>query len=458
MRVLVGMSAGVFSILAWGDVACGLLEGRFRARGAAWRMSVSWILGSGVVSFVTFLLLWAGAPLTPAVLAFGTTGVVLWLFLRRGRCLPRVVAPELGGWALLFVAVIAVETILVGFTALVAPLTAWDSWVNWASKARVLFIDQELSAAVHNDSSRLPTNPGYPLLLPLAETWLFVWTGSPDERAVGAISILYVLSLVLLFWSAARRVLPPTGALAVTALLASVPRVTRAAPTGLADLPLAAFVLASFLLAAETLAGEEQRAPLPLLGLLAGLLPWMKDEGWLWLALLGGVLAAGLLVKVRRGEARSSGALLALGAFLAMAVPVSAAWQLFLASRGTIRYVFLPVTLETLARNGHRLPEIAGRLTRASLDPAWNFVWPLVGLALLAGGRKALSRPYGWLSVPVVLFVALAGLSYVFSGFEPYEPHLRNSVDRLLLQALPLALLWLAAQGAEGPRERSRTL
>jgi 4-amino-4-deoxy-L-arabinose transferase-like glycosyltransferase len=371
--------------------------------------------------------------------------------------LPRIVNPRLGGWELLFVAVITVETILVGFAALVVPLQAWDSWVNWASRARVLFLDQSLSAAVYNDPSRLPTNLSYPLLLPLQEDWFFVWAGGADERAVGLVSLFFFLSLVLLFWSAACRVLPRRGALAVTALLASVPRVTRGAPVGLADLPMAALVLVSFLLTAETLDGGEQGDSLPLLALLAGLLPWLKDEGWLWLALLAGVVAFGLFARFRRGESRLSRVALAFTLFLAIAASVSAAWQLFLASRGTIRYVFLPLTLETLARNSGRLPEIARSLVKTSLDPAWNFVWPLVGLVLLVARRRALTRRDGWLVVPVVAFVSLGSLSYAFSRFEPFEAHLRNSVDRLLLQALPLALWWLAAQGAEAAREGART-
>jgi hypothetical protein len=212
---------------------------------------------------------------------------------------------------------------------------------------------------------------------------------------------------------------------------------------------MAAFVLVSFLLAAEALDGGELGDPPPLLALLAGFLPWLKDEGWLWLALLAGVLVFGLFAKLRRGERRPSRVALALTLFLAIAAPISAAWQLFLASRGTIRYVFFPLTLETLVRNSSRLPEIARSLVRSSLDPAWSFVWPLVGLVLLVARGRALFRRDGWLIVSAATFVALGSLSYAFSRLEPFQAHLRNSVDRLLLQALPLALWWLAAQGPE---------
>ena len=459
MIPLLGAFVAVVSTLAWGDTVCRVLEGGSRSRGTAWRLAASWLFGSGFVSFVTFLLLWMGGSLTPSVLFLGTTGILLWLVLHRVPVRPRIAIPRLGGWELLFVLVIAVETGLVASAALVIPPKAWDSWVNFASKALVLFVDQGLSAAVHNDPSRLPTNPSYPLLLPLQESWIFVWAGGPNEWAAGLVSLLYFVTLVLLFGCAARRVLSPAGALATTAVLASVPRVTQGAPAGMADLPLAALVLVSFLLVSETLDRGESGDSIPLLAVSAGLLPWLKDEGWLWLGLLGLVLAGGLLVKLRRGEADRPRVVHALTLFVAISAPISSAWPLFLASRGTIRYVFLPLSLETLARNGGRLPEIARHLARVALNPAWSFLWPLAGLALLVSARRALFRKDGWLILPVIAFLALGGAGYVFSRFEPYQSHLRNSADRLLLQALPLALWWLAAQipgGAGGVGSRTR--
>jgi hypothetical protein len=43
-------------------------------------------------------------------------------------------------------------------------------------------------------------------------------------------------------------------------------------------------------------------------------------------------------------------------------------------------------------------------------------------------------------------FLLLAGTTYVFSRFDPYLAHVNNSVERLILQATPLALWWLVGQ------------
>ncbi|NJN95701.1 MAG: hypothetical protein HC875_17110 [Anaerolineales bacterium] len=176
------------------------------------------------------------------------------------------------------------------------PLTDWDAWVNWAGKANAIYMDQTLSPNLYHHPARLPTNMDYPLFLPLVEAWFYTWLGRLHEPAINLISLLFYAALLLLFYHAARRLASPTAALGFTVLLATLPRLERPAATGLADIPLAALVLLSFLLLFEwhnnfTLQPSnpptfQPSNPPTFLALATALLPWLKNEGWLWWSLI----------------------------------------------------------------------------------------------------------------------------------------------------------------------------
>ncbi|MBE7475081.1 MAG: hypothetical protein HS114_38630, partial [Anaerolineales bacterium] len=285
----------ILSIWLWGDM---LYHLTFHHLAGSWplRLAVGWLWGCGITSLGAFLLLWIGLSLTPAIIGLSLLGCLLWLFtltpspggrggvapatgvrailrfvqkqrppnlslassaLRRTRrgVLPHPPAPlpllASSPPRLLFTLLLTLQIALVAFAAWASPLTDWDAWVNWASKASAIFIGQTLSPNLYHHPARLPTNMDYPLLLPLAEAWFYTWLGGLYEPAVNLISFLFYLALLLLFYHAARRFAAPTPALGFTVLLATIPRLERPAAAGLADIPLAALVLLSFLLLYE---------------------------------------------------------------------------------------------------------------------------------------------------------------------------------------------------------------
>jgi hypothetical protein len=475
----------LLSIWLWGDLIYERMIGRQLPPSPARRLATGWLLGCGVISLGTFVLLWMGMSLTISVTSLSLLGCLLWLvarrtFIRGARArLPRPtisspasrrplrVARFASPLRLLFTLIIATQIGLVAFAAWASPLTDWDGWVNWASKANALFIDQTLSPNLYHNPARLPTNMDYPLLLPLTEAWFYTWLGQIDEPAVGLISLLFYLALLLLFYHAARLLVAPTAALGFTALLATVPRLERPAHSGLADIPLAALVLLSFLLLFEWSSGDHRpisnlrppstiyylpsfvrfaSPPLLALALSTGFLPWLKTEGWLWWLLISLSLLVGLGWLVRRGRlsGRQATALALVYFLLALSIPLL--WQVFLALYGTYQFNFLPLTLATFWTNLPRLPGISLNILTRLLNPYWNFTWLFAGLILGIRGKKVRLAPMSWMILPVIGYLALVSLGYVFSQFEPYLVHLNNSAERLILQATPLAWWWLIGQ------------
>lgn len=122
---------------------------------------------------------------------------------------PLLVGPK-GPLAWLFAALIFVQTGLVAFAAWVSPLNAWDAWVNFASKASILFQDQALSPALYQDVSRLPTNLDYPLMLPISEAWLYTWAGGWRNGLREGLPFCFMRrSLHFFMWRCAECCCPP---------------------------------------------------------------------------------------------------------------------------------------------------------------------------------------------------------------------------------------------------------
>jgi hypothetical protein len=469
--------AAVAVILAWGDLLYGRLA--FALPGSAWsrRLAMAWLLGCGLISLALFGLLWLGWPLATAVHLLSGLGLAGWLVarrnsrpglslgnfsetIRRNRSIIKLTqsSPSSVFLGVLFSLILLAQCLWVAVAAWVSPLSAWDGWVNWAGKANLIFLEQTIGPALYHNPARLPTNMDYPLMLPLLESWFYSWLGQIHEPSTGLIALLFYLALLVLAFQAAGQLVTPLAALGWTALLATTPRLERMAPAALADLPLAALILLSFLLLfyaynerTSTGAKRASRDPTFISGaaFAAGLLPWLKQEGWLWAGLIGLGWLIGAGIERRRGHLSgpTMGRLSLLYGVIAFGLP--ALWPLFLWLYGTEHFTFMAVTAATLWSNLPRWPVILIEMAKRMANPYWNFMWLLVGAGLIGRG-KHLWR-HGWgpagLVWPVLAYLGLVSLTYLFSRFSPYLAHLNNSVERLLIQPLPLAWWWLVEQG-----------
>jgi len=451
---------GVAAILAWGDLALRLGGSSSAHRRLPERYALAWLAGCIVTSWLVFVALWVDVPLFPAVVGLGACGLAAWLIATWRR--PTFDPAEHGGTAarrrpaalgMVFLGVIGAVVAEVALAALARPLTAWDAWVNWASKARVLVIDQGMTQSLYSDPSRLPTNLDYPLLLPISEAWLWTWAGTSDDVLVGLLSLLHTIALVATLWAALKRRVAVTPALGFTALLVTTPRFDLMAAAGLADLLLAALVVTALAMAADhtdsARGGCDQARAWILPAILCAGMPWLKNEGWVWWGVTVVALLGRFALPRRPADGRIPAAPWPTVPFLAVAFLPPALWQLFLALRGTERFAFFAPTPARMWAHIYRLPEIALEAVRHLLSPDWNLIWLLVAITVILRRRRALQGGSAAPIAGVAVFLAAISASFMFSRFDPYVEHVANSLDRLIWQALPVAVWWLAVQAAE---------
>ena len=351
--------------------------------------------------------------------------------------------------AYLFVIVLAVGLAGLVGQALAAPDGGWDARAIWNLRARFLFRSGD---GWRGAFDAVFDHTDYPLLVPaaLARCWTFLgsdpaWPGACLGFACTAATVALVTTAI----AAERRW--SLGLLAGMVLLGTV-RMLRWGALQYADVPLAFFFLATVWLIGchdeQRLArgGRAAGGPLVLAGLMMGLAAWTKNEGL--------VFAATVLVvhPILRGLQLGWKQSLRDGLFmLAGASPLLLVLLLFKAQVGA--------TNDLVGSLG--LAETTGRL----LDPARHLA---IGRAFVAGGfqvahvftaivplcflllgsrRQTSADRHHHRFAAVVLGLMLAAyyLAYLTTPYE-LSWHLSTSVDRLLVQLWPTAVLMIFRQ------------
>ncbi len=350
--------------------------------------------------------------------------------LPRGDRLARAVAIAFGAAALLAAAIVVKR-------ALESPDGGWDAWMIWNLRARALLRAQPIGAAF---PAALPqTHPDYPLLVPALVASGWSATGGAAFVPIVLSAAFPCLTVALLVTAVGRRRGPALGLAAGLCLLGTPMFVWSATDQG-TDLPLATFALAAAILLSEPGAAEAG-AGLALSGALLSMAAWTKNEGLLYL--LAFFVPLALWDARRPGSGRGGAAL----RFLFGAAPLLALLAYF-------KWRLAPPS--DLAQP-NRLAQLFARLVEprrigllALLIPRRLAYFQAWGLWLLAAVAAALAFVRGRPRRPELgrlgqsLVLVFGGFSLVYLA-TPYDLvwHLQTSVDRLLLQCWPLALLFL---------------
>ena len=123
----------------------------------------------------------------------------------------------------LFLVVLIPLAVWVPFERLM-PLNAWDAWAIWLYKAKAFFLDGNLDGFFGGHAT-ITAQPGYPLLVPLYATFLYVLAGDAVDYSVKILSPCSFVALLGVFHYFAKRWLGNTPGLAFTAIVACTPMV-----------------------------------------------------------------------------------------------------------------------------------------------------------------------------------------------------------------------------------------
>jgi hypothetical protein len=304
---------------------------------------------------------------------------------------------------------VALTLAAVIFRATFHPIFEWDSWAIWDLKAKAFFYQRGLFPYITDTYYGL-SHLEYPLLYPLAVTFIYLVLGRHSDIALLVPAMLYACAPLMLYGALRRngagRGLAGMGA----AALIWIPNFLFWSQNLNADGPLAIYVLASTLFAADYL-----RQPRPVTAWLAGIFAGMTTQ----LKIEGAVLVIGILPFVvgralARREARA-GALLFLSAWVGIGAP----WFLFQrAVSGDGGHLTIGNVQKVIA-NWNMLPAILREGVNWLAD--WNALGGYMALGpvlivLVALGTLDMARSL-WLVQTLMAFVPSALFFLVFPQF-----------------------------------------
>ncbi len=261
-------------------------------------LSLAYPLGSGVLTWLLFLLSWLGVQLTP--FSVGATGVATlivasWIAeLRHNKGSsamirnaplsgwePQRKRPAIGLGLSLSVVMLAALAISVGRS-----YAAYDSMTGWALKGYGIAMEGSILAGREWGMWGL----NYPLniVIQVAAFFLFGNDLLPESKLLFPIYLACVCLGVFLFWRRFR--VAPTLAVFGVILLATNPVVFLQSTNGYANLPFTAVLILGVLTGIDGfLRGDARRQFLS--GLLLGIAVWTRPEGVVY----AGLIAASLL-------------------------------------------------------------------------------------------------------------------------------------------------------------------
>ncbi len=404
-----------------------------------------WALGMALYTSVYFLLYLFGLPLGLAsapALAIALVGTAMGARMARaarrsGDALdvpegttnhesPLVIAGGVG--------LILLQVGVTLWVAMASLLRYDDAWTVWATKARLFLYSGPPPGYWHHQPYQ--SHPNYPLNLPLAEALCFRVPGPLGLSLAALVAPACLVALLLLFYAGLTRLYGRTIAVAGTAVLVSMPSLPQFAGYGYADVPVAMYGggAALYLLLWRR---ARRRVDLLLMGLLAGGAIWTKKEGlpialvvWLGLAVTEAARRAPF-------RARLAPVLWATGAMLALPLP----WLIFSLIARPVGSDFRPLTIAVFVANANRLPHIVARFAGETLDVSrWSAFWITLTALLVAAARRL--SPRGRLLLAMLATqLAIYLVGYVFSDWRSYDDHIGSSLNRLMIQAVPLAVL-----------------
>lgn len=412
-------------------------------------LCLAFLLGAGLVSLSLFAF---GFLITGLALRLTIAALCLALFLFGWRRKPLklgIRSAQIEGdrgpiskhrWLLLGAA-LALTCLAFWFSKL-RPL-GWDGLLNWEIKARIAFLNGGvIPLNFYSDPTRLWTHQEYPLLLPFTETWMYLWAGRADQAMTKILfPIFFVAALGLLYAGVSRYGSRPDAkarlwlalALLTTAKVILVGEGAMA--SGYADFPMGVIYLGAVLLLLEFY--EDGGLDVSrLLGLIAGLLCWLKGEG----AILWACLVSLAAIRIIQRRAWKN-----LVPIVLPGLTLTIGWRIFLLiANRSVGQDFLPVTPATLRNNLWRAPHIAlAALQELSRWRRWGLLWVAAAAVTLFLVFNRQHKRLLILPVTVILPILLYASVYLFSAWD-FLVHMDNSFPRLLSHVSLAATLMVA--------------
>lgn len=407
------------------------------------------IIGFGMSAIELFALSLFKLPWHQAIIVLPWLIIFIYLVLKKQYKF-QVIEVKKIDYAVLLLFVVLVLALL-GWT-LINPIFVWDGWAIWNLKAQAFFYQNSVSPSFFKDPLANISHLEYPILLPLSQTWIYLFLARVQEGFSQIVYLVYYFSMACIsfgfFKSISKKYVLP---LILSTLLALTPILISASQINYADILIGILFLCSldFLI---IWIKHGQRADLYFTTILLGLSAFTKQEG--------GVIFAVFILFIALTTIFSDKAQLLVKAksvafpILIGLIPWIVWWvyrkvyglELAIPSSGIdIHYLIENTSRFKIIFSAMREQLIAHPFSSSDFywnpTPSFCLIWPLSTLiAIIAFIYKLETRRYYFIVfATIIFFIAI----YYIVPADQFEWYLATSLNRLMLQATP-ALITLS--------------
>ena len=429
--------------------------------GALERLFLGFGIGTGMITFESFLLGIVRIPLSVTVIAslqIATAILLGYLLYRSGTPWRRLFGPAAEGpdsslatakhleriMILVLTAWVLAKVLFVLYEGFTLPEHTSDSWEQWSSGAKFFFYEKGLALDSGNENffgAGYLKVPRYPLNVPLMQVWVSLCIGEANEVYMKIWNSLFFICMIGLLFLTLRRKTSLMIAILASFFLSAVPLLTYHALVAYADLPLSFYALCAMVSFRDTMDAFENgraglaRGLLVLLGTFTALCVWTKMEGLFFAAAFSASLGLYCLVKKIPFKKAT--------VFFAPLALITVPWYVFLHS------IKVPVSYGEVGQLGTAittgihfqvLPVIAEQVL---FSANFNLIFLFLFLLVIVGCRRIVVSNLGYLYAALLAVMAMFLVLYL--GTETYRWVLNlTAVNRNILTFIPM-LYYVAA-------------
>jgi len=364
--------------------------------------------------------------------------LILFFFLTRQKSKSTVPSsPSMNIFDLLSFVVLLFMIIPLWKGAHIYPMGGWDAWQVWNFKAKFLLLGgQDWKNML--EVSQWRSSPHYPLMLPLVIVWGWLWTSSPSIIVPILVSVMYTFLTGGLLFAGLRQLTQSRQAILAALALLSLPFFILIGTSQYCDVLLSYYLLASIIC---SLVAYQQRDKITAFwaGIFLGILSFTKPEG---------TLAAFILFILNLTFLRQKNLSIVENKKIRFALILGA----FLFTLPTILFelVYSPgnqtfingLSSSTKPSDWPRLQLTLVVFFATFLSQHWNGLWLVMLGGLLLSWKKSFQKNLILIPLFLGIYFAVIIFYYWLNTYFEIAWWLRNTLGRILVTLLPVALLW----------------
>ena len=315
------------------------------------------------------------------------------------------------------------------------PYGQWDAWALWNMKTKFIIFGGRSWQNIFQ--LHWHTQPDYPLLLPMINSWLYAVSGAELHRIAMATANVFTVSTGILLFAALKRTLPFLCALGAGLLLVTNRFYLFMGTTQYADIVMAHYFLAAAIVITRGVK-EKNPALLFLAGLFLGILCFTKNEGITIGVILLGILLCTLWTdKTYSVIKKPLTKQLLLGFALTAWAPLI--FKIFLApANRDISWDGIKMLPQFL--NLERIGMVAEYFSRTAFDNYWQYIWVFILFIAFMAFSRIRRTELKIFTLFFTIYLLIVGIIYLTTMNFDLLWRLSRTAPRVLFCLLPAAL------------------